>query len=568
MRAPADAAEQRAVDEVYQIFAQSSIYRVNHASMCEEVAQIVAPDYVNTFFRESYNFPGLKKTQMQVDASGMVANQKFGAICDSMITPFAQNWHILEASNPYVQKDRQVRLWMEQASHILFDQRYRAHSAFRKNNQQIFQMVGVFGNGPMFIDQLMDMHDRPVRAFRYKALPFGEVFIRCNHQGQVDAFVRAWRMTARNAKQKWGEDMLPQELAEACDKNSEAPFDFFHCVYPNTDYDPSEKIGKGSKPFCSRYVSCTGRRLMNRMDAGYNSFPMSFARGQMAPGEIYGRGWAMDVLPALKTLNAQKATALKVGHRNADPTFITSDDGLVDFKWLPGFVNKGGLTSDGKRLIDAVTPGNYQVAIEQMNEEKALIGDMAYTTIFQTLVENPQMTATQVIELINQKGIFLAPMVGGMGTEYLDSLIEREVDLAQQMYLLPPMPPLLKEAEGEFKIKYVSPLFRAARAGEASGFLRTVETATQIAGQTGDSSVLDWADFDTALPEIARIQSTPESWMASPDKVAAKRQAREQRAQQDAQIQALPAQAAMLKAQAVVAKNGGGIPAGQGAQAA
>lgn len=556
-RAPADNREQKIVDDVYLVFNQCNLYRTNFASQWQEVAQLIMPNQVNTFMRENYNFPGTKKTERQVDASGMVANVKFSAICDSMITPFSSKWHNLEASNRDVQKNRQVRLWMEQASHVLFTKRYEAPAGFRKQNQQIYQSVGAFGNGPMFIDQLYDMHNRPVRGFRYKALPLGEVYIRVNHQGQVDAFVRAYRMTARQAQQKWGEEMMPDDMIGAVERHSEQLFDFFHCVYPNEDYDPTYKFGRKNFPFVSHYVCCQGRRLMQ--EGGYYSFPMAFARYTQAPNEVYGRGPAMDVLPALKTLNAEKATFLKAGHRAADPVLLMADDGITDFSLIPGAQNKGGVNSDGRPLVTTLPPGNIQISEEMMQEERNLIGDVFLTTIFQTLVENPQMTATQVIELINQKGIFLAPTVGGMASDYLDPMIERELDLAMNLGLLEPMPPLLKEAQGEYKIVYTSPLFKAARAGEASGFLRTVESALQVAGQTGDPSIMDRFDFDTALPDIARIQDVPESWMASDDQVLAKRQSRAQANAQQQQIAALPAQAAMLKAQAVVSKNGGGV---------
>jgi hypothetical protein len=547
------------VDSVYRIHVQSNLYRVNFAGQWEEVAQLVYPSMRNTFYRESYNFPGTKKTDKQIDATGMVALMKFAAICDSMLTPFSSKWHNLEASEPYVQKNRQVRLWMEKASNVLFRTRYMSAANFRKQNQSIFYQVGAFGNGPMFVDQLYDMHGNPVRGFRYAALPLGEVYIRTNHQGQVDAFVRPYRMTARQAMQKWGHDMLPDALDDAQDKDSEQLFDFFHCVYPNGEYDPAEKLGRGSKPFCSHYVSCTGRRLMNDPDAGYYSFPLPFARYAQGPNEIYGRGPMMDVLPALKTLNAEKATFLKSGHRSADPILLTPDDGISDFTLIPGSEMKGGVSADGKPLVIPLEMGKIQITKEMMDEERALIGEVSFTTIFQTLVENPNMTATQVIELINQKGVFLAPLVGGMASDYLEPMIDREIDLAVRLKLLDPMPPVLREAKGEYKVVYTSPLFKAARAGEASGFLRTVETALEVAGQMQDPSVLDPFDFDVAIPEIARIQDVPESWMRSADAIAQVRQQRAQAKQAEQQVQALPAQAAIIKAQAAVKKAGGQI---------
>ncbi len=550
----ATADEQRKVDSVYKIYAQCALYRPNFAMQWEEISQLVMPNMRNTFFRDAYNFPGLKKTDRQVDASGMVMLMKFAAIADSMLTPFSSNWHELQASDPSLQKQRAVRLWFEQASNALYRTRYLGPANFRKNNQQIYQQVGAFGNGPMFVDQLYDMHNRPVRGIRYKALPIGEVYIRTNHQGQVDAFVRAYRMTARQAMQKWGHDMLPEELDQAQDNQSEQLFDFFHAVYPNEDYDPDAQLTVNGKPFVSLYVSCTGRRLMQ--EGGYYSFPLPFARYTEWPNEIYGRGPAMNALPSLKTLNAEKSTFLKVGHRTADPIFLSSDDGVGDFDFIPGALNKGWLNGEGVPLIKPLEAGEIQISDKMMDEERTLIGDQFLTTIFQSLVENPNMTATQVIELINQKGIFLAPTVGGM-SDYLEALIERELDMAIRLQLVPPMPPILREARGEYRVVFISPMFKAMRAGEASGFLRTMESALEVAGQMQDPSVLDWADHDTAWPEIARIQSVPESWMASPDMIAAKRQAREQAKQQQQQVAAMPAQAALLKARAVVAKQGG-----------
>jgi hypothetical protein len=554
----ADAEETRKTDAVYKIYTQCALYRPNFSMQWEEISQLLLPNMRNTFFRDAYNFPGLKKTDRQIDASGMVMLMKFAAICDSMLTPFSANWHELQASDPYLQKQRSVRLWFEGASNALYRTRYLGPSNFRKNNQQIYQQVGAFGNGPMFVDQLYDMHNRPVRGIRYKALPIGEVYIRTNHQGQVDAFVRAYRMTARQAMQKFGHEMLPEELDLAQDNQSEQLFDFFHAVYPNEDYDPDAKLAVNGKPFYSCYVSCTGRRVMQ--EGGYYSFPLPFARYTEWPNEIYGRGPAMDCLPSLKTLNAEKATFLKAGHRASDPIFLSSDDGVGDFDFISGAMNKGWLDSEGRELIKTLQAGEIQISDKMMDEERTLIGDMFLTTIFQSLVENPNMTATQVIELINQKGIFLAPTVGGMA-DYLEAMIERELEMCVRMKLLDPMPRILAEAKGEYRVVFTSPMFKAMRAGEAAGFLRTMESALEVAGQMQDPSVLDWADNDVAWPEIARIQSVPESWMASPDKIKAKRDARAKATQQQQQVQAMPAQAAMLKARSVVAKSGG-----QGAQ--
>ncbi len=78
---------------------------------------------------------------------------------------------------------------------------------------------------------------------------------------------------------------------------------------------------------------------------------------------------------------------------------------------------------------------------------------------------------------------------------------------------------------------------------------------------TGDTSMLDPFDFDTAVPEIADIQGVPASWMASPKQIALKRKNRAAAQKRQEQIQAAPAMAAQAKVQleaAKVAKLGAG----------
>src|ERR1035437_448286 len=158
--------------------------------------------------------------------------------------------------------------------------------------------------------------------------------------------------------------------------------------------------------------------------------PAAISRYEQTPGEIYGRSPAMEVLPALKTLNAEKRTFLKQGHRAADPVLLTADDGIVDMSLRPGAMNKGGMTADGKPLVSVLPTGNIQINEKMMAVENGLINDVFLVSLFQILAEHPAMTATQVIELANEKGILLAPTVGGQTSGYLGPLVEREIDVA------------------------------------------------------------------------------------------------------------------------------------------
>jgi len=558
--------EQDIVEDSLREFAQMQTYRHTFAAHWEEVADLILPTSRNTFEYGNYNWPGTKKTDRQVDANGMMALAKFSAICNSLLTPKNMMYHGLRVADDYVMKDRPTRMWLERRTKKLFKLRYAPYSGFAGSISDCYTQLGAFGTKGLFIDEF-DTAQHPYQVgIRYHSIPLGELFIRKNHQGIVDGFCRWFRLTALQAYQKWGPENLPQTLHEPLIRGSQTLYDFLHRVCPRNDYDP-ERLDSRGKPWASYYVALQAKTLLS--EGGYRRFPAAISTYASAPGEIFGRSPAMMVLPALKTLNAEKRTFLKAGHRAADPVLLTADDGVVDMSLRPGALNKGGWSLDGKPLVGTLPVGNIQINEKMMDMEKALIEDAFLVNLFQmalNLKDLPQMTATQVIEITNQKGILLAPTVGNQEDD-LGHMIERELDVAEAIgeFRDDPMPPRLRDAmRAGHKIEpiYTSPLSRAMRAQEAAGFMRAVEFSKELINITQDPSHLDWADLDVAMPEMADIAGSPPSWTASDDKIAQKRKARAQAMQQQMKVQAMPAEAAMMKAQAVAAK-AGQVPPGQ-----
>ena len=546
-----------------QVFSQLHIYRTQgFAGQWEEVAELMAPNYRNTFVFGNYNTPGQKKTDRQIDATAMMANERFAAICNSLLTPRNQIYQRLRAGgldSDYIMKDRDTRLWFEQATKALFYYRYLPEANFSSQNMANFLQLGAFGNMGMFTDRY---DDPTMKGLRYSSLPLGEVFIILNHQNKVCGFIRWYRLTAYQAEGKWP-GQLPPSLQGACEKKSEQLFDFLQWVHERDDYDPQRLDAKG-KRYRSVDISMDGKCLMYKrgddIEGGYYSFPLAFSRYSQGPQENYGRGWAMMVLPAIKTLNEEKTVFLKQGHRAIDPVLLTGDDGLVGMSLRPGAMNPGGVNSSGQPLVHVLPTGDIHLTKEMMEEERNLINDAALVTLFQILVKTPQMSATEVIERANEKGILLAPTLGRQQDEYLGNMTPRELDLLQRQRLLGPMPPRLKEAvragKGSFHIVYDNPLSRLAQAQKGAGFLRTIEAVKGIMAVYPDPALLDPFNFNTAIPALADQNATPESWMADKQQMAKKAQDRAKQAQAKQASDALPNQAAMVKANAVAAKAG------------
>lgn len=555
--------EAEKVADTLRLFTELQNYRNVFAGQWEESAALMLTTSRNTFFYGSYNWPGMKKTQQQVDGTAGLALHRFCAIADSLVTPRNMQWHGLEADDEYVNKDRQVQLWYENTTRKLFRYRYAPNANFAAQNYNSWQSLGAFGNATMFTDRFDGRLYHGARGLRYRSVPLGETFFAENHQGVVNIMVRWFRGTAQQAAEKWGIDALPGQLRPQLNMQSQTPFNFLHCVKPRAedDYDP-ERLDARGKPFESYYVSIEGKCLMGE-EGGYRVFPFAVRRYDVTPGEQYGRGPAQIVLPALKTLNAEKAIFLKTGHRASDPVLLLNDDGLMGMDQRPGAVNPGGVNAQGQPLVHILPTGDVQITEKMMGEERGLIQDTFLTSLFEELRKNPNMTATQVIELVNEKGMLVAPTLGRQHDEISQQII-RELDLLAEMGVLDPMPPRLREAGGlsRTRIKDTSPLARAARMNEAAGFNRWIENLREIVSVTQDQSWLDPVNADVASPEIADILGVPVRWTSPPALIAQKRKARAAAQQRQQQIESAPGQAALMNAQAKVAKATGFTPPG------
>lgn len=541
--------------EIIKEYERLSGNRTNWESHWEEIAQRVLPMHSKLFNQKGNTTTGEKRNEYIYDSTAAIALNRFSAILDSLLTPRNQTWHRLSVSDRTLEKNREVKLYFEEVNRALFKNRYSPKANFAAQNQQNYKSLGAYGTGCLFVDELFG---EP--GIRYRNIHLGEIYFVENHQGLVDKALRYFSLTARQAMMQWPKT-LPDKIKEVAKLNPDTLFYFIHCVKARKDADRERKDYKGM-PLASYYVSCDGQVVLE--EGGYNTFPYAISRYEQAPGEVYGRSPAMDVLPAIKTLNEEKKTILKQGHRAVDPVLLAHDDGIISsFSLKPGAINAGGISADGRPLVQPLPTGNIAIGKDLMDDERAVINDAFLVTLFQILVESPQMTATEVMERTREKGILLAPTIGRQHDEYLGAMIEREIDILSRQIglngqpILPPMPPALLEAQGEYKVIYDSPLSKAQRADEAAGLMRSVEMALNIVNITQDKAPLDHFDWDQIIPEVSDIQGVPMRWMRDPKVVQSMREASAQAAQEQAMVQAAPGAAAMISSAAKMKQAGG-----------
>lgn len=508
----------------------------------EEIAERVLPRQTGFLGDRT---AGEKKTQRVFDSKPILALERFASIMDSMLTPRAQRWHNLTTSNPELNRSFAVRDWLYRVNDILYSARYSTKANFAGQNFERWISTGAFGTGIIYTDFQVKV------GLRYKCLNLQDVFMQENHQGMIDMVFRRFRWTARQAAQRWGENNLPEKIRGALEnpnRQSET-FEFVQVIGPREDFEPGRLDARG-KPWMSVTIAMCSRQQMGEIE-GFNSWPLSISRYVIAPDEVYGRSPAMTALPDIKMLNEMAKTDIRAAHKLIDPPILLHDDGVLGggattINMRPGGLNPGGVNRNGQAMIQPFQSGaRVDISDVKMEQRRTAIDDAFMVTLFQILVENPRMTATEALIRAQEKGMLLAPTMGRQQSESIGPLIERELDLLSFHRILPPMPPEMVEAGGEYEITYDSPMSRMQRAEELVGVQRTMELLAPFAQINPD--VLDIFDPDELASLTAEVSGVPTPVLRSKDAVAKLRQARAQQAQAEQEMMAAQSMGATMK---------------------
>jgi len=489
------------------------------------------------------------------DATAARALPKWSAILRRLATPDGHKWERLTASDPYLREQYNVRAYFDALTDTLFKLRYDPRAMFSQSVDETYLGLGCYGTAPVRMKWRTKKSYDMRGGLAYKAMPLRDMFPLADGDGIIDTmFVRLWR-TAPQLQKEFKFDYLPKavkaELAKTVPSNTRF-FEIVHAVFPRDldRYDP-ESITTDRHPFIGCFVSVEDAEYIGPED-GFACFPYLVPRTATEPGGLFGFSPAQQCSPAMGSVNAMKKSMLRLSQKKADPTLLASDDGVLSGRLglTPGFVNYGAVNAQGAPLVHALETGDLNPAKEILADERGDINDAFLVTLFQILMDTPEMTATEVIERVAEKAALAAPTMGRLQSGLLGPEVERALILINENapHMLPPMPPELIEAKGEYEIIYTSPLAKGLHAEEDAGFLYMVQSSIEVASATGDPSALDHYNFDVAIPELAEHRSVPTRWMHTPEELQAVRDQREQAKQQQQAVDVAPAGATVAAA--------------------
>lgn len=539
-------------NEVIREIDQEKADRGNFESLWTQTARRVHPRGDNFLGRNVT--PGERRSEWQFDSRPVVGNERYAAVLYSMTMPPSEYYHGFRAEERSIRKDIEVKQWCEETRDDCFQMRYSGASNFVGQINEVLLSHGAFGTGLMFLD------DPAGRAPVYKSLDLAKTWIREGEGGKVNYFIRQLDLRPHQAIEKFGANQLPTQILTAATTQPNKTFEFYHRVKPRALINKNLRFSFESMGWQSDYVCQLERKHMET--GGYRTFPLAVARNVTTTGEVYGRGPAMTVLADIKMKNEMWRTILRASHRMAEPAMLLADDAaLAPFQMQPGFRNKGYIKQDGTLLAQQLPfEGDLNAALSVAAATDEVIKDAFLMRVWEMMLTNPNMTATEVLERLRERGMLLTPSAGRFFGEFVCGLVERELDILQARGRLAQMPERLVKYRGRVEVTDNSPLARAQKAERAIGFDRTVQQVTPLAQV--NPRIMQRFKTEEILPELAEIHGMPINWLYTDEEFAEIMTQQDQRQAAEQAVVAAPAlaDAAQKAAQArLLTQQAGGM---------
>lgn len=503
--------------------------RANFDQQFEQIARYVLPRADN--FLESREKGG-RRGEYIYDSTAQLALPSFAAAIESLVMPRTQKWHGVVPVDKALRNNLAVMTYCESVRDLLFQVRYARQANFASQTSEVFLSLGAFGTGALLIEDGMS------KGIRYRSIPLAELWLVEDAWGTINGFFWRYKLTVVQAIEKFGAENLPENVTKFKENEPDKEFEFVFHVCPNEQRVAGDVGFKGMR-FAAYDVCVEGKQMIRQ--SGYRSFPLAVSRYTVASGEVYGRSPAWDALADIKTLNEMSKTALRYGQLVTDPPWLTADvDSMSPFSMRPGSINAGYMNERGEVLAKSAAPqGDPRFSLELQDQRRQAINRAFLVTLFQILVETPEMTATEALLRAQEKGALLAPTMGRQQSEFCGTIIEREVDiLAHSGAIEAVCGPMPEELQGALDVEYDSPLTRAQRSEEGVGVLRTLEGVGTIAQY--DPSVVEVFNYERAIRLLAEVNGAPMKIMNTPEELAALRAAKQQQQDMQLALQAAP----------------------------
>ena len=207
---------------------------------------------------------GDKRTELIYDGTAVHAVELLSSSLHGMLTSPSTPWFSMRYRDPALQGDDAANEWLE----VCMDQMYQAfnRSNFQQEIHELYYDLVVFGTAAFYVEGDRD-------GLRFSARHIAEVTVAEDANGTVDTVYRKFKISARAAAQRFGEENLPTQMTKDLKNDPHKEHDLVHVVYPRGE--TKGKLAK-NKPVASVYYHLDSKALISV--GGFDDFPFMVPR--------------------------------------------------------------------------------------------------------------------------------------------------------------------------------------------------------------------------------------------------------------------------------------------------
>jgi hypothetical protein len=530
-------------------------------SLWQDIAKYVVPRRAPGLAGTEAGTPSTKEADVLFDTTAVQSNMTLANGQLAWMSPLESPWFSFDPETA----DDDAKTFLAKATKTSRDE--LAVSSFYTSVHEFYLDRGAFGTACLYVEP------GKKRAISAKVWPVGSFVMDEDDEGNVDTVMRCFKLTARQAVQKFGEKAVSGKILERLKKGGAAEHErveFIHAIYPREDAERDKaKLDAANMPIASVYLEKDGGHVCRV--SGYEEMPVFVSRyleWGSATGWLYGWAPGFAALPECRQLNFLQEMMDALAEKMAFPPVLAPEEleGEID-------ANAMGVTYFSKELIQAnsmpkewMTQGRYDIGLERIRERQKAIREAFHVDLFQMFAQlTKQMTAREVAERSQEKLIQFSPTFSRLTTELFNPLLERLFGILLRAGKLGTPPQSLVQPIDETralvpmpKVRYSSRIALTLAAMPTIGYQRTLERLTLTSKMAPD--VLDLVDFDKAERAAAIADGVDPDVIRQAADVDARRQAR---AEAQAQAQQMEQAAAAADAAAKVGRIPGDSPVGQ-----
>ena len=233
--------------------------------------------------------PGRTQTERMQDSTVAHAIELLAASMQGSLTSESIRWFSYRIRGLAYGSDTETDKWLETASDLSYDELNQSN--FNSEAHEFYTDLATVGTAAMFIERKEAKPGQVWQGLRFKTLPPGTYAIDENDEGRVDTLYYKYKLTARQAAQRFGMANLTEQIRRQLVSGAEPDrvFDFINAIFPRDDRwaDAKGAMAAGKKAWASIHLTLEDPTILR--ESGYDEFPFAVGRWTKSSDEKYGR---------------------------------------------------------------------------------------------------------------------------------------------------------------------------------------------------------------------------------------------------------------------------------------